>query len=154
VGRPLAPPSPTPKERRSAAKTNHQNIRVSPAVLDAARKDGEALFQDLGTSPAGLSQVEAEERARAKGPNEIAQERKQGWPIRIPKIIRNPLIVLLTLLSSVSFLTGDARAGCRMENFGTEQDSQAAKSRCAAPEDGSVRCRTWDNCAQREEPSI
>ena len=27
----------------------------------------------------GLTEAEAEERARTAGPNEIAQERKQGW---------------------------------------------------------------------------
>jgi len=49
------------------------------------------LIRELGTSLAGLSQAEAEERARATGPNEIAKERRQGWPSRILKIIRNPL---------------------------------------------------------------
>ena len=95
-------------------KTKNQNIHVSPAVLDAARKDGEELLRDLRTSLGGLTQAEAEERARTTGPNEVAQERKQGWPIRILKIIRNPLVILLTILSAVSFLTGDARAGSVM----------------------------------------
>jgi len=52
-----------------------------------------------------------EERARTTGPNEVAQERKQGWPVRVLKIIRNPLVILLTILSAVCFLTGDASAG-------------------------------------------
>ena len=104
--RPDKPPIPT--------KTKNQNIRVSPAVLDAARKDGEALLRDLRTSPGGLTQAEAEERARTAGPNEVAQEKKQGWPIRVLKIIRNPLVILLTTLSAISFLTGDARAGSVM----------------------------------------
>jgi len=51
---------------------------------------------------------------RSSGPNEVAQERKQGWPVRVLKIIRNPLVILLTTLSAVSFLTGDARAGSVM----------------------------------------
>jgi Mg2+-importing ATPase len=57
-----------------------QVIHVAPAVLDAASKDAEAVLRDLRTSPAGLTQAEADERARDTGPNEIAQERKQGWP--------------------------------------------------------------------------
>ena len=104
--RPNEPPIPT--------KTKNQNIRVSPAVLDAARKDGEELLRNLRTSLGGLTQAEAEERARTTGPNEIAQERKQGWPVRVLKIIRNPLVILLSTLSAVSFLTGDARAGSVM----------------------------------------
>jgi P-type Mg2+ transporter len=91
--------------------TKQQNIRVAPAVLDAARKDGEALLRDLRTSIAGLTQAEAEERARAEGLNEIAQERKQGGLIRLLRMMRNPLVILLSTLSAVSFITGDARAG-------------------------------------------
>ena len=88
--RPIEPPIPT--------KTKHQNISVSPAVLDASRKDGEGLLGDLRTSLGGLTQAEAEERARTTGPNEVAQERRQGWPVRVLKIIRNPLVILLTTL--------------------------------------------------------
>ena len=108
-----APPArpdhpPTPKKPKS------QNIRVSPAVLDAALKDGEALLRSLRTSPVGLTQAEAEERALTTGPNEVAQERRQGWFVRLLKIIRNPLVILLGTLSTISFATGDARAGTVM----------------------------------------
>ena len=67
-----------------------------------------------GRLAAGLTQTEAEERARTTGPNEVAQERRQGWPIRLLKIIRNPLVILLATLSAISFATGDARAGTVM----------------------------------------
>ena len=111
--RTAAPPS-HPTEPSVPAKSKKQNIHVSPAVLDAARKDAEQLLRDLRTSLGGLSQADAEERARTRGPNEVAQERKQGWPVRLLKITRNPLVILLTTLSAVSFLTGDARAGSVM----------------------------------------
>src|SRR6202171_1630457 len=109
---PARPPVPPAEPSPTKAKT--ENIQVSPAVLDAARKDGEELLRDLRTSLGGLTQAEAEERARMMGPNEGAQERKQGWPVRVLKIIRNPLVILLSTLSAVSFLTGDARAGSVM----------------------------------------
>ena len=67
-----------------------------------------------GRLAAGLTQTEAEERARTTGPNEVAQERRQGWFIRLLKIIRNPLVILLATLSAISFATGDARAGTVM----------------------------------------
>ena len=95
-------------------KAKNQSIRVSPAVLDAARNDGEELLRNLRTTPGGLTQTEAEARARTTGPNEVAQERRQGWPVRLLKIIRNPLVILLATLSAVSFATGDARAGTVM----------------------------------------
>ncbi|MGA2859592.1 MAG: magnesium-translocating P-type ATPase [Candidatus Sulfotelmatobacter sp.] len=113
-GSPIAGPPARPNESPIATKTKNQNVRVSPAVIDAARKDGEVLLRGLRTSLNGLTEAEAEERARTAGPNEIAQERKQGWPIRVLKIIRNPLVILLSTLSAVSFLTGDARAGSVM----------------------------------------
>ena len=109
-----AEPPARPDEPATATKAKHQAIRVSPAVLDAAGKDGEELLQSLRTTAAGLTQTEAEERARTTGPNEVAQERQQGWFLRLMKIIRNPLVVLLATLSAVSFSTGDARAGTVM----------------------------------------
>jgi Mg2+-importing ATPase len=108
--RPLAPP-PHPGAAATPTKAKHPNIRVSTAVLEAARKNCDELLRDLQTSLNGLTEAEAEERARKTGPNEVAQERKAGWPLRVLKMIRNPLVVLLATLSAVSFLTGDARAG-------------------------------------------
>ncbi len=105
---PPAPPKAAPTPRKN------QNIHVAPAVLDAARKDAPTLLGDLQTSLAGLKQSEAEARARTAGPNEIAQERKQGWPVRVLRMIRNPLVILLTTLSAVSYISGDARAGTVM----------------------------------------
>jgi Mg2+-importing ATPase len=96
------------------AKAKTQNIRVSPAVLDAAAKDGDELLGSLRTTATGLTQAEAEERTRTSGLNEVAQERPQGWPIRLLKIIRNPLVILLAGLSAISYATGDARAGTVM----------------------------------------
>jgi Mg2+-importing ATPase len=95
-------------------KAKNHNIHVSPAVLEAARKDGDELLQALHTKPAGLTQAEADERAITAGPNEVAQEKAEGWFIRLLKILRNPLVILLAALSTISFATGDARAGTVM----------------------------------------
>jgi Mg2+-importing ATPase len=114
AGSKIAEPPVRPNALPIPAKTKNQNIHVSPAVIDAAWKGGEELLRDLRTSLSGLTQVVADERARTTGPNEVAQERKQGWPVRILKIVRNPLVILLTILSAVSFVTGDARAGSVM----------------------------------------
>jgi len=107
------PPAP-PKAPAPQPKSKTQNIHVSPAVLDAASKDSEELLRSLRTSPRGLTQTEAEERARTVGSNEVAQERRQGWAVRLLKIVRNPLVILLSILSAISFATGDARAGTVM----------------------------------------
>jgi Mg2+-importing ATPase len=109
-----SPAGPRPDPSAISKPAKNQNIRVSPAVLEAAGKDGEELLGSLHTTAAGLTQAEAEERARTAGPNEVAQERRQGWPMRLLKIIRNPLVILLAALSAISFGTGDARAGTVM----------------------------------------
>ena len=96
------------------AKAKGQNIHVSWAVLDAGRKEAEELLQSLRTTPEGLTQAEAQERARSTGPNEIAQEQQERWFIRLLKILCNPLVILLGTLSAVSVATGDARAGTVM----------------------------------------
>jgi Mg2+-importing ATPase len=114
LGPGLAPSPGRPDLPLTPKSSKTQNIRVSPAVLDAALKDGDALLQSLHTSSSGLTQAEAEERARTAGPNEVAQERRQRWFLRLLKIIRNPLVVLLATLSAISFATGDARAGTVM----------------------------------------
>jgi P-type Mg2+ transporter len=89
-------------------------FKVSPAILDAAHKGSDELLQDLRTAACGLTESEANDRALTTGPNELAQEKPQGWPIRLLKIIRNPLVILLAALSAISFATGDARAGTVM----------------------------------------
>src|ERR1019366_5816348 len=95
-------------------KAKEHNIRVSSAVLDAAANDDDELLRSLQTGLGGLTQVEAESRARTSGPNEVAQERRRGWFIRLLIIMRNPLVILLAVLSSISFATGDVRAGSVM----------------------------------------
>jgi Mg2+-importing ATPase len=99
--------SPTPKKAKS-------NIHVSPEVLHAARKNGDEVLKDLRTAATGLTQSDAEQRASQTGPNEVAQEKAQSWIGRLVRIIINPLVILLAILSAVSFATGDARAGIVM----------------------------------------
>ena len=110
----LAATPPPPEASPIAAKAKEHNIRVSSAVLDAAAKDGDELLRSLQTGLGGLTQVEAETRAQTSGPNEVAQERQRGWFIRLLIIMRNPLVILLAVLSSISFATGDVRAGSVM----------------------------------------
>src|ERR1035437_9475138 len=74
---PLAEASPI------AARAKEHHIRVSPDVLDAAAKDGDELLRFLHSGLDGLTQSEAESRARTSGPNEVAQEHRRGGFIRL-----------------------------------------------------------------------
>ncbi len=87
---------------------NHKN---SDLVHDAATREISAVLQQLGTSPTGLSEAEAEARLGEYGPNEVAQERRHEWLHRLWVAIRNPLVILLTALATISYATGDFRAG-------------------------------------------
>jgi len=88
--------------------------RTAELVRDSATNDAAVILERLRTSANGLSDEEAAERLEVFGPNEVAQERRHGWLQRVWVASRNPLVVLLTLLATVSFATGDFRAGVVM----------------------------------------
>ena len=98
----------------SEASTVKSPIQVAPAILQAATQTADQIFSSLGTAVGGLTQAEAEQRAQTVGLNEVAQEKPPGWPIRLIRIVRNPLVILLATLSTISFITGDVRAGTVM----------------------------------------
>ncbi len=77
-------------------------------------QDAATILQRLATSLSGLSEEEAARRLEAYGVNEVAEERRHGWLDRFWLAVRNPLVILLTFLSIVSFATGDMRAGAVM----------------------------------------
>src|SRR5262249_30054398 len=89
-------------------------IRVSPLLVEAAATDAEEVLRKLQTSNQGLSQEEAERRLAEYGPNLVTQEHRYGRIRLLGKALINPLVILLLILATLSFLTGDFRAGCVM----------------------------------------
>lgn len=87
---------------------------VSKSFDELATISVEELFQRLGTSEAGLSEEEAEKRLDQFGPNEVAAEKERTWIHRLFTAARNPLVILLTVLATISYVTGDFRAGTIM----------------------------------------
>ena len=57
-----------------------------------------------------MSQAEADSRLKQYGLNEIAREKRQSALMRLLSNVKNPLVLLLTALGVLSFLTGDLRA--------------------------------------------
>ena len=84
---------------------------ASDLVREAATKENAEVLQTLGTSVNGLTEAEAAERLEKYGPNEVAQERKHEWLHRLWVAVRNPLVILLTVLATISYGTSDLRAG-------------------------------------------
>ena len=80
-------------------------------MIEAAGRDGDHMLSDLLSGLNGISQADADKRARSTGSYEVAQAKPQHLPAGLFKIVRNSLVILLTALSSISVTTGDARAG-------------------------------------------
>ena len=110
----LTGPPARPDEQHSHEGEDTRTFVFHPPSSTPPGRTAKSCSGTCGRLAGGLTQTEAEERARTVGPNEVAQERRQGWPVRLLKIIRNPLVILLATLSAVSFVTGDARAGTVM----------------------------------------
>ena len=104
----IAPPVASPLKKQGGA------IQVSPLLVASARKDAPKVLESLNTSPSGLSQAEAESRFEEHGPNVVAQEVHHSWVFRLLVTLRNPLVILLSALATISFITGDVRAGTVM----------------------------------------
>lgn len=64
----------------------------------------EDIFQELKTSPKGLSKTEAEIRLKKEGPNEIRKKKKESDVIKFLKQFNSPLIYILIAAMVISFI--------------------------------------------------
>ena len=83
---------------------------VCDQVLENSRADTDNVLRELESRLDGLSQAEADSRLKQYGLNEIAREKRQSTLMRLLSNVKNPLVLLLTALGVLSFLTGDLRA--------------------------------------------
>jgi Mg2+-importing ATPase len=90
--------------------TEGSGAYVSEQILEKARAEPSTVLSELESRLEGLSQTEADVRLKQYGPNEIAREKRQSGLMRLLSNVRNPLVLLLTALGVLSFLTGDLRA--------------------------------------------
>jgi P-type Mg2+ transporter len=107
MGLPTTTMSPT---QRQGNLTGGKGGLVSDQLLEKARSDTETVLRELESRPGGLSQAEADSRLKQYGLNEIAREKRQSALMRLVSNVKNPLVLLLTALGVLSFLTGDLRA--------------------------------------------
>jgi Mg2+-importing ATPase len=97
---------------RSGSLRRHYPVQVHGS-LALARQTLSVTRRRFG-SPNGLTEAEAETRLAQYGPNEVAHERKHEWLHRLWTAVRNPLVVLLTVLSILSYATDDFPGGTVM----------------------------------------
>jgi Mg2+-importing ATPase len=103
-----------PKTILAAQGHEKRAIRVSPIVIESAGLEADAVYRRLETRPEGLTTEEASARLAEHGPNVLAKDRPVGLWRLLWHAVLNPLVILLGVLATVSFSTGDARAGTMM----------------------------------------
>ena len=89
------------------AKTALSDSATSKELLDCGALDCEAALQKAGSCLDGLTVAEAAKRLEQYGPNQMAREKRVSWLARFWDNLKNPLVILLTGLAVVSYLTGD-----------------------------------------------
>ncbi len=99
---PTAPTAPPPPPKRKAP-----NVRVPSRLTDAARLEAPEALRLLESSADGLTGEAAAERLEQAGPNEVSKERHNAWTGRLWHAVRNPLVILLTVLAIISFCTAE-----------------------------------------------
>ena len=107
MGLPMTSMSPA---QRPGHLTEESVAHVSDELLEKARANTETVLRELESRLDGLTQAEADSRLKQYGLNEIARERRQSALMRLLSNIKNPLVLLLTALGVLSYLTGDVRA--------------------------------------------
>lgn len=96
--------------QRPGNLTGGNEAIVSDQLLEKAQADTATVLKELASQLNGLSQAEAEARVKQVGLNEIAREKRQSVLLRLLDNVKNPLVILLTALGVLSYLTGDLRA--------------------------------------------
>jgi P-type Mg2+ transporter len=103
-----------PKALLHGISQSKPTIQVSQALIDSATLDTESVFRKFETCRDGLSGSVASFRLAETGPNVLAKDQRVGLGSLIWHAVLNPLVILLAVLSTISFATGDARAGTVM----------------------------------------
>lgn len=94
----------------AAGHLNNKGTQYSQALLENARKGNDQVLSEIGSQLAGLSSKEASSRLKSYGFNEIAREKRLSALARLLTNLKNPLVILLSVLGVVSYLTEDLRA--------------------------------------------
>ena len=103
-----------PKHLFAFIRHDRPHIPVSPIVIESAAMDAAGVYERFATGPSGLTTAEAHARLVEHGPNVLAKDQRAGIGKLLWHAVLNPLVILLAVLASISFATGDFRAGTMM----------------------------------------
>jgi len=100
--------------RLLATRRLEKRIRVSDLVVECAGLEVGRLYERLNTRATGLAAADAAARLAEHGPNVLAKDhRPSAWKMLWHAVL-NPLVILLAVLATISFATGDPRAASVM----------------------------------------
>jgi len=101
-------------KKNSTTKLNghplKEEITFAAELLDVARAENDAVLKQLKTQITGLTEIDVISRIKQYGMNEIAREKPKTILMHLLTNLRNPLVILLSVLAVISYLTGDIRA--------------------------------------------
>jgi Mg2+-importing ATPase len=107
-------PAGLPKHLFAAIRRENPEIAVSAAVVESSTLDVAGVYARLRTCPEGLTTAKAGARLLQYGPNVLAKDQRAGLGKLLWHAVINPLVILLAVLTTISFVTGDLRAGTMM----------------------------------------
>ena len=87
-----------------------KEVTFSAELLAMAEAEKDVVLKQLKTQLTGLSESEVSARIKKYGLNEIAREKRQSVMMHLLNNLKNPLVILLSVLAVISYLTGDIRA--------------------------------------------
>jgi len=108
---PMKNPDVFPKRLLGTNRSERPPIQVSQTLIDAAAMTAAGVYERMATRPEGLTDDEAEKRLDEYGPNVLAKDHRTGIGSLLWHAVINPLVVLLAVLATVSFATGDPAPG-------------------------------------------
>jgi Mg2+-importing ATPase len=103
----ISPSNILPKLFPSVLKQQTAKIQVSPLLIESSTSSPEPLLIRFSTSLLGLTGEQAAHLLEQHGPNVIAGEQSHSWLRLLRNAVINPLVILLTVIGVVAFLTQD-----------------------------------------------
>lgn len=103
-----------PKSWHAARRLAGRGVGASELLLATARLDAAAVYGRLKSRPEGLTAREAGMRFAHHGANVLTRDRRPSRMRLLLHALRNPLVILLAMLATVSVLTGDLEAALIM----------------------------------------
>ena len=103
-----------PKKLLAAIRDDRPHTPISHTLVEAATMEIASVLARFSTRPEGLTDDDARARSVQYGPNVLAKDQRTSLGRLFWHAVLNPLVILLAILASISFATGDPRAGIMM----------------------------------------